>query len=255
MNGKNKYKGWAIHMKKIISAFLAAAVVSASACFAAFAEGFNDATFCFDNNNAISVWETYGNVDGTGFKMSISEDTREEGRGSLCISESVKKDVPEDNRSGGAFISAKTLGLDSFKGCTVQMSVMFDSKATGASDGITIFSDGVVWISAKVSSETAGRWTKVSLTVPDKADNSKIGFTIPVYSEYEGNAAYIDNITIYKPDGTKISNVGDWQEAPADIVPVSLAGKITLIVVLVVLIAVAALCVRFMIVAFKKKFT
>lgn len=242
-------------MKKIISAFLAAAVISASACFSAFAEGFEDSTFCFDNNTALSMWETYGSVNQTGLKLSISEDTREDGRGSLCISESIKNDVPEESRAGGAFISAKSLGLDSFKGCTVQMSVMFDSQAAAASDGITVFSDGVVWISAKVSSETAGRWTKVSLTVPDNADNSKIGFTIPVYSAYEGNAAYIDNVIIYKPDGTKISNVGDWQEAPAAIVPVSLGGKITLIVALVVLIAVAALCVRFMVVAFKKKFT
>lgn len=245
-------------MKKIISALLAAAVISVSGLIPAMAADeavIQNATFCFDNDTSLSMWETYGSVKETGFELSISG-TAESGRGSLGIVESCKGNIADDNKFGGAYITAEALGLENFKGCTIQASVMFDSQVGQNADSFTMFSDGIVWVSTQISSDTAGRWSKVSLTVPDNADNTKIGFTIPVYSAYEGNVAYIDNLVIYNSDGTIIANIGDQQSAPADaIVPVSLGGRITLIVVLVVIIAIAALCARFVIVSLKKKFT
>lgn len=245
-------------MKKIISAFLAAAVISASACLPVFAddnEVLQEATFCFDNDSSLDQWETYGLVDRTGFTMSISDSNREDGKGSLCISENVEEEIKSSDRYGGAFVTAESLGLEDFRGCTIQMSVMFDSQAAEAAENFTIFSDGIVWVSSKVSSETAGRWTKVSLTVPDNAANTKIGFTIPAYSVYSGNVAYVDNIIVYKADGTAIANVGDNQIAKETIVPVSVGSRVVLIVVLVVIIGLAALLVPFIVKSLKKKFT
>ena len=74
-------------MKKIISALLAAAVISVSGLIPAMAADeavIQNATFCFDNDTSLSMWETYGSVKETGFELSISG-TAESGRGSLGI--------------------------------------------------------------------------------------------------------------------------------------------------------------------------
>ena len=53
-------------IRKILSAIIAAAVMTAVPLSANAAEG--DATFCFDNNNAFSNWQTYGAIEQTGFE-------------------------------------------------------------------------------------------------------------------------------------------------------------------------------------------
>lgn len=86
-------------------------------------------TFCFDNDSSNSMWSLYGPTDETGFKLSIAEDIKETGKGSLCISETVAKDIELDERYGGAFITAEQVGLESFAGCTFQVSAKFDEEA------------------------------------------------------------------------------------------------------------------------------
>ena len=234
-------------IKKILSSVLAAAsaAVIAVSSFSAvsFAEtttaaSNSDATFCFDNTSSLPMWTFYGPTDETGFKLSVNNDVKESGDGALCINETVRKDIPADEQYGGAYITADQVGLESFAGCTFQVSACFEADAAKKATEFKIFSDGIVWIESSVSSNTDGRWSKVSLTVPDTAKNEKLGFSIPLYSEYDGKVAYIDNIIIYNADGTQVANVGDFAAAK-DRAPVSIGkgGRIVLIIVLVIIIA------------------
>lgn len=246
-------------MKKIISV-LAAVVMAASfstvtAAAETNADAGHEATFCFDSDSSLALLENYGSVTETGFALSINNDNKEDGDGSLCIYENITGEIPEDMQFGGVFISASALGLEDFKGCTVQMSVLFDEDAKDVADKFTVYSDGIVWITTEISAETAGRWSKVSLTVPENASNDKIGFAIPVYGQYTGNVAYVDNIIVYKPDGTIVGNVGDHRLTAAGLkAPVSLGGRIAMVVGGVVLI-VGALCgVGFVVTKLMRKF-
>lgn len=214
------------------------------------------ATFCFDTADSLSMWETYGAIEETGFAMSIDSSVKETGDGSLLISENVTGDVSADNKFGGAYITAEALGLESFKGCTVQMSVYFDKSAAKAADAFTVFADGMVWQTSAISSENAGRWTKVSLTVPENADNTKIGFTIPVFNKYSGAAAYVDNIIIYNANGTAIANIGDEKTSSGNIeVSLGTGARIILLVVLVIVILAVVGGIGYVVSSMLKKFT
>lgn len=214
-----------------------------------------DATFCFDSNSSLTLLENYGSVQETGLALSINNDNKEDGDGSLCIYENITEDIPDDKQFGGVYVSANALGLEDFRGCTVQMSVLFDENAKDVADKFTVYSDGIVWITAEISAETAGRWSKVSLTVPENASNDKIGFAIPVYGQYTGNVAYVDNIIVYKPDGTVVENVGDYQLTATGLkTPVSLGGRIAMIVGGIVLIVGALGGVGYVVTKLMRKF-
>lgn len=244
-------------MKKIISAFLAAVTAAALSSVPVFAEeSAQNATYCFDNNSAITTWESYGSTDLTGLELSITKDTKESGDGALCISENITSDIPEDQQFGGVYFTAESLGLEDFKGCTVQMSVLFDENAADAVSDFTVFSDGVVWITSGISDENSGRWSKVSLTVPENASNTKIGFTIPVYSQYSGAVAYVDNVVVYKADGTAIENQGDYSLTSDGItVSIGTGGRIGLVIVLVILIFAIIGGIGFVVSTCLKRFT
>lgn len=244
-----------MNIKKIISAIIASAVV-AVVPVAAFAESdYANATFCFDNESGISMWETYGSVAETGLELKIDTAVRETGNAALCIYEDVKADIATENQHGGVFISADKLGLEDFSGCTIQASVYFEPDAVGKTNAFSLYSDGIIWLTSELSAENSG-WNKVSLTVPGNSTNTTVGFTIPNYSVYTGNVCYIDNVIIYDATGTAIANIGDYAEA-ADSIEVSVGtlGRILLVVLLVVIIVGVIAGIGFVVSMLLKKFT
>ena len=191
----------------------------------------------------------------TGFKASIDEQTKVDGNGSLKLSENVTESIADDNRFGGVYIDSSSVGLDSFAGCTVSMKVLFDSDAAKLAQSFSVFSDGIVWLSTDLSNENAGKWTDVSLTVPENADNTRIGFSIPVFESYNGAVAYIDELTVTAPDGMAIANIGDQKEASQVTVSISKGPRIILIVLVCVILVGVVGCVGFVISKFQNKFT
>lgn len=239
-------------IKKILSAFLAAAVMTAVP-ICAYADS-KDATFCFDNKSTISNWETFGSVEQTGLKYDISNEVKENGDGSMRIYESITNEIPDNERYGGISISADKVGLESFKGCTMQASVYFNPEAAAVTDKFELFSDGMVWMTSAVSDENTG-WTKISLTVPANADNNTFGFIIPAFDAYEGDVCYVDNVIIYDGENNMIANMGDSYSGAASItVSVGTAGRVILIILLAVLIVGIIAGIGFVVSKLLKKF-
>ena len=108
---------------KIIAAAAASVMALSAVAFSAFAA--DEATFCFDNDTSLSMFQSYGSTAETGFTASIDEQTKVNGNGSLMLSENVSESIADDNRFGGLYFDSTSIGLDSFAGCTVSMKVLF----------------------------------------------------------------------------------------------------------------------------------
>lgn len=241
-------------LKKILTSFIAAAAVISTVSMTGLAVNDGEATYCFDNTNKMSDWQTYGSVDATGFKITQTSKQSLNGDGSLLISENVKDKV--EDTYGGAFITADSVGLPDFGGCTVTMSVLLCEGANGFCDKLSIYSDGMLWVQTSASGVNSKTWTEVSLQIPDDADNSKVGFTIPTYNIYTGDIVYIDDFTITRPDGTIITNRGDYQvKTLTEDNTVSKGVNIALIILLVVLILAIVGGIGLVVSAALKKFT
>lgn len=238
--------------KKIVSALLASfTALSMTVCVNAAAE---DATFCFDNDSAVSNWQTYGSVEQTGLKMEIDFDVRENGDGSLKIYENITKPLADGEKYGGVFITSDVVGLESFNGCTMQASVYFNPDAADVTEKFTLYSDGVIWLTSELSDENTG-WSKVSLTVPENAANTSFGFTIPVYENYTGDVCYVDNVIIYDADGNAIANFGDSKTSAENIeVSIGTVGRVLLIILLAVLVVGIIAGIGFVVSMLLKKF-
>lgn len=224
-----------MRMKKIISAILAS-VVAAGICAAnAFAVEDGQATYCFDTAANIEVFQSYGSVEETGIKLTHTVLESKNGNGCLIVSESLT-DSPE-NKFGGFYIEASTLGLENFQNCTVELSVKLCEGAEGLYDNFALYSDGMVWLSQPVSSLSSTEWTTISLTLPDGATNTKLGFTIPTFNMCHTDILYIDDFAVTDANGNLITNQGDY-EVKAIIAEetVSKGQNILLTILLVVLI-------------------
>lgn len=248
-----KRTGFDMKFTKIIAAAAASVMAISAVAFSAFAA--NDATFCFDTDESVSMLRSYGSIEETGFKASIDEQTKFDGNGSLKFSQKVKASVPEENRSGGLYFTASSLGLDSFAGCTISMKVLFDKEAAKLASSFNVFSDGIVWLSSGVSADNAGEWTDVSITLPSNADNTSFGFSIPVFEAYDGAVAYIDDLTVITPTGTAIENIGDQKESTGIIVSVTKGSRILLIILVCVILVGVVVCVGLIISKFQNRFT
>lgn len=224
-------------IKRIIAAF-AAAVVMGTSSVTCFAIGDGEATYCFDTADKISDWQTYGSVDETGFKIKQNTAVSQNGEGSIVISESVSDDIA--NTFGGAFITADTVGLADFGGCTISMSVLLTSSAEGRIGNFSLYSDGMIWLEAAAPEDLNSKtWTDIVLQIPADVSNTKVGFTIPTYDVYMGDVLYIDDFSIIDANGKAIKNVGDYK-MKAITVEGAVPGwvNIVLIAVLVLLVAV-----------------
>lgn len=238
---------------KIIAAAAACAMALSAAAFSAFAD--NEATFCFDSDSSLSTFQGYGSTEETGFTASIDEQTKVSGNGSLKLSENVTESIADDNRYGGLYFESSSVGLDSFAGCTISMKIFLDKDAAKLMQSFTIFSDGIVWMSSDLGNENAGKWADIAITVPGNADNTKFGFSIPVFESYSGTVAYIDDLTVTKSDGTTVANIGDFQETSQVEVSISKGPRIILIVLVCLLLVGVVACVGFVISKFQNKFT
>ncbi len=246
-------------IKKLISSVLAAVCAAAITVIPVCAEDNGDsaenATYCFDSDSSLSQWEAYGSISETGLTYDITTSSREYGDGSLRVAENVVSEIDENIRYGGVYVSASSLGREDFGGCTVQMSFMFEGEAAEAAEAFTLFSDGMVWVTSEVSAENNGRWSKISLTVPENAKNDKVGFTIPVFTPYSGTVVYVDNVMIYDENGNLIPNVGDYNISSASIeVSIGTGGRIALIILLVVLAVGVVVGIGYIVSSFLKKF-
>lgn len=239
-------------IKRILSALMASFVMTTmTATVNAAAE---DATFCFDDNSTVSMWQTYGSIEQTGFKCDIAADIKETGDGSLRIYQNVTADIPENEQAGGMFITPDAVGLESFNGCTMQASVYFNPDAAEAADKFTLYSDGMIWLSSEVTDESEG-WSMVSLTVPENAANLSFGFCIPTYNKYEGYVCYVDNVVIYDSQGNAIANLGDSKETTANIeVSIGTVGRVLLVILLAVLVVGIVAGIGFVVTQLLKKF-
>ena len=222
-------------LKRFFAAVIAAAAVSAFGTATAFAVGDGEAAYCFDNANKISDWQTYGSTAETGFAIAQKTGVSLNGDGCLVVSENSSGDV--ENGFGGAYISSDTFSLENFGGCTFTMNVMLCEGMETFTDNFSLYSDGMIWLQSIPQNLSSSTWTEVSLTLPEDAANTTVGFTIPTFQICTGDILYIDDFTITLPDGTSVENLGDY--VPKKIVgedAVSTGANIALTIVLVVLI-------------------
>lgn len=238
---------------KIIAAAAASVMALSAVVFSAFAA--DEATFCFDNDTSLSMFQSYGSTAETGFTASIDEQTKVNGNGSLKLSENLTESIADDSRFGGLYFDSTSIGLDSFAGCTVSMKVLFDKDAAKLAQSFTVFSDGIVWMNTDLSNENAGKWADVAIAIPGNADNTRLGFSIPIFESYNGTVAYIDDLTVTTADGTVIANIGDQQEASQITVSISKGPRIILIILVCVILVGVVACVGFVISKFQNKFT
>lgn len=224
-------------LKKFLSAALAFAVITAGSAFSAFALTDGEAAYCFDNGSMLSEWQTYGSVEETGFQAVQTSGVSKNGNGSLLVSVNVAEE-PE-NQFGGMYIDASTFGLDSFQGCTIEMSVLLCEGAEGFYDNLSVFSDGMVWIASSPEALSTSEWTAVTLEIPQNAANTRVGFTIPTYLPHKGDIVYIDDFSVTDSNGTLIANRGDYYAREITTAEtVSSGTNIVLTILLVVLILV-----------------
>ncbi len=226
-------------IKRMLSAVIAAAAMFSAISLSVFAIGDN-ATYCFDTADKLSDWQLTDNADKAGLKISIDAKNAENGAGALAIYESFKGDAP--NSSTGIYIDAKTLGLENFSGCTMQVSYKFDSDFDGSAENLSIFSDGIVWIQTAISRDNATIYKTASITVPENAANSRFGITVPTLIPATGTIVYIDNVIIFDKEGTPIENVGDYKmsdENTAD--KYKTTGTLTTVIYVVLLVVIVLL--------------
>ncbi|MDE5992539.1 MAG: hypothetical protein K2G87_05760, partial [Oscillospiraceae bacterium] len=196
-----------------------------------------EATYCFDTTAAMEDWQTYGSVAETGFKISQDVAVSKNGNGSILISETFSDDI--ENLFGGAYVDSSVFGLDSFQGCTVEMSVRLCEGAEKFTENLSLFSDGMIWLASTPEALSSSDWTTVTLEIPENATNTRVGFTIPTFTMHSGDILYIDDFSITDSNGSRIANRGDYyarEITPAE--KVSTGKNIFLTILLVVLILV-----------------
>lgn len=222
-------------LKKIFASIIAAAAVAASSSLTALALEDGQATYCFDTADKLADWQTYGSTAETGFSFKQITSNSKNGEGCIAVSENVTGEISETY--GGAYISAETLGLQNFGGCTISMSVLLNDAAINNIESFSIYCDGMIWLETPVIDINSKEWTEITLTVPENAENPRAGFTIPTFGAYSGEIVYIDDFAVTTSDGTVIANVGDYKAKTASSTEtVSTGTNIVLTIVLVVLI-------------------
>lgn len=221
-------------LRKILAAAVAAAAMCAFSV-TAFAIEDGKAAYCFDTPDKLSDWQTDGSADKTGLSLTQITSRAKNGDGCIAVSESFTGEITEN--FGGAYITADKLGLDSFSGCTVSMSVLLNEAAAENIENFSIFSDGIIWLETPVTEINSKEWTEFTLAIPETAENPRVGFTIPTFNAYSGEIVYIDDFSVTRADGTVVANVGDYKmRTVTKTETVSKGMNIVLIIVLVVLI-------------------
>lgn len=224
-------------LKKLLAAAAASVLTAAGAALTVSALNDGEAAYCFDTGAALSEWHTYGSIEETGFQAVQTTLVSKNGNGSLLVSENVAEET--ENRFGGMYIDASSLGLSSFQGCTVEMSVLLCENAEGFYDDLSLFSDGMIWLTSTPESLSTSEWTTLTLEIPQNATNNRVGFTIPTFLPHKGDIIYIDDFSVTDPDGNIVANRGDYYaKEVTSAEKVSSGTNIVLTVLLIVLILV-----------------
>ena len=222
-------------LKNIFAEITAAAAFMTSSSLTAMDLEDGQATYCFDTADKLANWQTYGSTSETGFAFKQITSNSKNGEGCIAVSENVTGEVSETY--GGAYVSAETFGLSDFGGCTISMSVLLKDGADAYIENFSLYSDGMIWLETPVIGINSKDWTEFTLTVPDNAENPRVGFTIPTFNTCSGEIVYIDDFAITTSDGTVIANVGDYKaKTVSSAETVSTGTNIVLTIVLVVLI-------------------
>ena len=241
-------------LKKIASVLFASIVAASVSAVAVSAVEDGGATYCFDTDTNITDWLSYGSVEQTGTSLSHTKFESKNGEGCIVVSENITGEISD--QYGGYYINAEALGLEDFRGCTVEMSVKLCEGAEEYYDNFGLYSDGLIWISETASNLSEDEWTTVSMVVPSGAENAQLGFTIPTFKAYSGDVLYIDDFTVTNSDGVVIANVGDYKVKPvASEEAVSTGVNILMTVLLVLLILVIIGGIGFIVSSVMRKFT
>lgn len=228
-------------MKKILSVILAAASVftMSTAVFAETAKPKTTeaATVTFDTDVSLDYIHTFGNAEETNLTCTLSDTEAISGR-CLELRESFTGSI--GNQYGGFYIEASDLGLSSFAGYTMNVNIKATSDAAKATDMLLVFSDGSQWVSEDFLLEpNMGKWTSAKVSVPADKNNTKMGISIPITSDFDGRVALIDNITITDNYGKAIANIGDVDTSLAE-APNTFVSVITTILFIILILAVLA---------------
>jgi hypothetical protein len=200
--------------KKMLAAL---AVIVYSFCFGLSAAAGEMSALAFDTPAGAAYW-TIDNAElaaTSGLSIKFSDAESFDGAGSAAVFENLVGDLPE-TMTGGAYITAESLGLENLSGCTVSFKIYPVDKALAAGAQITLYTDGMLYLPSNVTDWTANTWQDVTLTVPENCGNTRIGLLAPVRSTYSGDVFYIDEMVITLPDGSTVANRGDYSP-PADV--------------------------------------
>lgn len=223
--------------KKIVSAVLAS-VVAAGMCAAnAFAVEDGGATYCFDTADKISDFVSYGSVEATGMKLTHNVFESANGNGCIVISENTSGDA--EDKFGGFYVEAATLGLETFDSCKVEMSIKLCEGAEGCYDNFALFSDGMIWLSQPVPQLSTKEWTTVTMQVSEGAKNTKAGFTIPTFQAFMGDIVYIDDFVVTDKEGKVVANMGDYDKEQVSTEDAASTGQNILMTILLVVLILA----------------
>jgi hypothetical protein len=226
---------------KIKISFLVIAVIMSFAALPVFAS--DSAALAFDNDSSIKhfVNDNTDLAKKTGFKYTVSDTKTYDGTGALAVSESFVGAIDE-GQSGGAYITADKFGLKDFAGCTITAKLYPTAASNSVKPNIVFYTDGMLYLPTANTSWNIESWNDVVMVIPDNCENTRLGFLIPVKSTFSGDVFYLDEVVITLPDGTAVSNIGDY-EAPIEGLSGDIDDTLTLILTIILIVGAIAIVV------------
>ncbi|MGN0695942.1 MAG: hypothetical protein ACI4J5_04155 [Oscillospiraceae bacterium] len=199
-------------MKKMISIAAAAVIGFTMTAFPACAESDEEteapaasSTICFDTDETLSYINTFGSAENTGLTYKITSE-RAAANGSLVLSEDYIGDSSTVNT--GIYFNCADFGLETLAGCTISLKVYaYDAGA----DVLSFYADGDIYISESIAMTANPYWETVTLTIPETINNTMFGMLITSSTGVKGDVCNIDELCLYKPDGTMAENIGDYK--------------------------------------------
>ncbi|MGN0691920.1 MAG: hypothetical protein ACI4K7_06205 [Oscillospiraceae bacterium] len=238
-----------MNMKKMISIAAAAVIGFTMTAFPACAESEEEteapaasSTMCFDTDESLGYIRTFGAAEATGLGYKITSE-KASSNGSLVITEDFLES--SGDMSTGITFNCADFGLESLSGCTISLKVY--APDSGA-DELLFYSDGDVFLSESVAMTSNPYWETVTLTIPETINNTMFGMFITTNVGIKGEVCSIDELCLYKPDGSMAENIGDYkliEEGSA-----SGVNHVLMIIVFVLLIIAVVGCCAYVLLKF-----
>lgn len=157
------------------------------------------ATITFDTDKLLDDFVLEGSIEKDELTFEITDEKYYIGK-SLKITADLK-DAP-GSENVGFTIDTNILGIENLAGHTVEASVLFPTELKSNLAFAQMYVHGTVWLDATYEPSKKNEWQSVKIKVRDDVINNIIGFKLPFQKAYSGTVCYIDQIMIYKPDGT-----------------------------------------------------